>query len=110
MIFFRASLETRKFHFEAFGLSADDVKMSLFCGLDAHGMQYALDRDWSSAYIGGLEIRQIELGASYRDGDQLSGQNSGPNHQRSDQQRNRDQAPSLVSHEGYNSADSMKVA
>jgi hypothetical protein len=62
---YRAEIETRAFHFEAFGVTADEARASLDRGLEKHAAQHNLDPAWRD----GLEMRVMPftLGACYRD-------------------------------------------
>lgn len=65
----KASLDTKHFSFEAYGLRKSDALMALGDGLRMHQEQYQLADGWFD--MDGVEYREIELGAAYRDRERL---------------------------------------
>jgi hypothetical protein len=61
----RATLETRKFYFEAYAQTKSHACAVLMEGLDRHAAAYKLSADWFSADE--IECREFELGNAYRD-------------------------------------------
>ena len=61
----RATLETRKFYFEAYAENEEQACAALIEGLDRHAAAYNLSADWFSADE--IECREFELGNAYRD-------------------------------------------
>jgi len=64
---FRATLETRSFHFEAFGSDHDSAWAALVQGLKRHGKQYRIAADWFGEFIGDIEVTELALDVAYRD-------------------------------------------
>jgi hypothetical protein len=61
----RATLETRKFYFEAYAESKEQACAALIEGLDRHAAAYKLSADWF--YTNEIECTEFELGNAYRD-------------------------------------------
>jgi hypothetical protein len=64
-----ATLDTRHFSFEAYGLHPTAALVALKDTLDKHAEQYGLDVDWYAPDEIGLQVRLI--GRGYRDGEPL---------------------------------------
>jgi hypothetical protein len=69
--FYRASLETRNFDFEAYGPTANAAKSSLIQALYRHGRQYKIDEAWFAQDLDDITVREIAMGAAYRDRDEI---------------------------------------
>ncbi len=67
MKFWQATLKTRHFSFEAFGVRKSDALMALGDLLRIHGEQYGLESDWPDIFGQDIEFREIEMGVGYRD-------------------------------------------
>jgi hypothetical protein len=67
MTFWQASLDTRKFSFEAYGRRKSDALMALGDLLRKHGEQYSLEENWFDDFMADVVYRGIELNAGYRD-------------------------------------------
>jgi hypothetical protein len=67
MTFWQASLDTRKFSFEAYGKRRSDALMAMGDLLRKHGEQYQLEENWCSDWMGDIQYREIELDTGYRD-------------------------------------------
>lgn len=72
MAFWQASLDTRKFSFEAYGLSKSHAFMALDDLLNVHGEQYRIEENWWSDWMGDIVYREIKLGVGYRDREAVS--------------------------------------
>ena len=66
MKFWRATLDTRNFSFEAFGEDHDSAWGALVQGLARHGRTYQLPPEWFGEYLSEIEVREIALGTAYR--------------------------------------------
>lgn len=67
MAFWQASLDTRKFSFEAYGHRKSDALMVLGDLLRVHGEEYQLEENWCSDWMEDIQYREIQLGVGYRD-------------------------------------------
>lgn len=66
----RAAHESRHYHFEAFGSTADEATAALVRALEAHQRQTGASLDWlEEARADAAEPRRLVLGAGYRDGE-----------------------------------------
>ena len=72
MTFWQASLDTRKFSFEAYGHRKSDALMALGDLLRVHGEQYDLEENWCSDWMEDIVYREIELNVGYRDRSEVS--------------------------------------
>lgn len=70
--FWQASLDTRKFSFESYGLRKSDALMAIGDLLRKHGEQYALEENWCDAWMEDIQFREIEMGVGYRDRAEIS--------------------------------------
>lgn len=61
----RATLDTRNFHFEAYGEDCADASAVLIDGLNRHAIAYQLPADWFSPED--IEHFEIQIGRAYRD-------------------------------------------
>ncbi len=75
----RARLETRHFTFEAFGESEPHAIAALQSGLNRHAEQYRLPAGWWHIMREDVFCTEIELGACYRDNEQMKGKNHDQN-------------------------------
>lgn len=67
MVIYKASMETTKFYFEAYGNTEKEANAILINTLQNHGNQYDLNERWFRHYE--VEIHKIIIGAGYRDGE-----------------------------------------
>jgi len=65
--FWRASLETRKYDFDAYGVSAGEARETLIRALYRHCEQLGVDPSRVLEWADSVECRQVTLGAAYRD-------------------------------------------
>jgi len=68
MVVYRASIETRNFDFEGFGVDAEQARAALIAGLVVHGREYRLAPDWFEDMTGDIEEHSFHAGAAYRRG------------------------------------------
>lgn len=68
-----ATLETRNFSFEGFGMSDADARAALERGLIAHAKSHHLAPDWwrHNDFDDDIQVRGVTFGAAYRDGELL---------------------------------------
>lgn len=71
MTFFRASLETRNFHFEAFDVTEAAARETLRLGLLHHARDYAIPADWLKEFVDDIHVAEIGLGTVLRDRQQM---------------------------------------
>lgn len=71
MTFFRASLDTRNFSFEAFGTTKGNAEVQLGLTLVKHGLQYKLPIGWHNQYVDDIKVSEFSMGCGYRDGEKL---------------------------------------
>jgi len=72
IILYAADLETRNFAFTAFShKSTDDARALLIKGLEKHGRDLNCLPDWYRDFIDDIQVRKVETGACYRDGEKL---------------------------------------
>lgn len=64
---YRASLETRNFHFEAFGKTEQDAYAALRNGFGRHASQYQLEPSWWRQFEGDITLEPLSLDTCYRD-------------------------------------------
>lgn len=67
----KASLETSKFYFEAYGSTTSHARKALERGLAAHAEQYKLAPDWWHFMEGDIATIYFALNRCYRDREQL---------------------------------------
>jgi len=67
MKFWQATLKTRNFSFEAFGVRKSDALMALGDAMRVHGEQYNLEFDWADIFGQDIKFREINMGVGYRD-------------------------------------------
>lgn len=67
MTFWQATLDTRKFSFEAYGARKSDALMAMGDLLRKHGEEYQLENDWCADWMGDICYREIKFGVGYRD-------------------------------------------
>ncbi len=65
MKFWRATLDTRHFNFEAFGKMKSDAMMAMGETMRIHQEQYALQDDW--AMMDEVNFQELEMNRGYRD-------------------------------------------
>lgn len=66
----RASHESRHFHFEAFGFTADEATAALVQTLEAHQRQTGAALGWlEEAKAEAAEPQRLLIGVGYRDGE-----------------------------------------
>ncbi len=65
----KASLETRRFYFEAYGKNQASAWVALENGLRLHAKEYNLPADWF--VIEDIRMDSITCGRCYRDGSEL---------------------------------------
>ncbi len=65
----KASLETRRFYFEAYGKTLPQAYTALTDGLAIHAKEYNLPADWF--VIEDIRLDSITCGRCYRDGSEL---------------------------------------
>lgn len=70
----RVSLDTRTFHFEAFGTSAEHALSALRAALTVHVEQHRgrVASTWVDEVMEDVEAKAIEIGVGYRDGERLA--------------------------------------
>ncbi len=68
---FRASLETRNFHFETYDRTYSGAILALTDGLTEHARQYKLAGGWF--FPGDIAVEEIEIGRVYRDRELMKG-------------------------------------
>jgi hypothetical protein len=68
---YRATLETRHFHFEAFDVTPEAARATLGLGLDKHGFSNNLPLGWQNEFAGDIRIDQFAFGQCYRDRERL---------------------------------------
>lgn len=68
---YRAELDTRHFHFEAFGDTQSDALGALISGLERHAIAYKLDSGWMLEVVREVTATPLALGACYRDQEKL---------------------------------------
>ncbi|WP_454906793.1 hypothetical protein [Variovorax gossypii] len=75
----RVSLDTRNFHFEAFGTSAEHALSALRAALTVHVEQHRgrVASTWVDEVMEDVEAKAIEIGVGYRDGDRLGPETAG---------------------------------
>lgn len=61
----RATLDTKNFHFEAYGENHIAARDALINGLNRHAAAYDLAADWFSPK--NIEYFEIQIGRAYRD-------------------------------------------
>jgi len=71
MDFWRSSLETKHFAFEAFGHNKLRARATLLKTLATHGKQYRLPADWYEPLIVDIVDRELKLNRGYRDGAEI---------------------------------------
>jgi len=71
--FWKASLETRRFSFEAFGRTEGSAREALAAGLARHGEQYGLEPDWAAEMADDILTCRVALGDCRRDSALLTG-------------------------------------
>jgi hypothetical protein len=64
---YRAEIDTRHFHFEAYGNDAEEARENLLRGLNKHATQTNLPPTWGESIIGEARVLPFVLGACYRD-------------------------------------------
>ncbi len=69
--FCQASLDTRKFFFEAYGGTDDEARDALIKTLREHAVQYRIEPDWWEDFATDIRYREITLGMGYRDHGEL---------------------------------------
>ena len=67
----KASLETAKFYFEAYGSTTSHARKALERGLDLHGEQYKLAADWWHHMRDDIATIYFAPNQCYRDREQL---------------------------------------
>ena len=67
LIMFKASFETRNFHFSAYGTTHSHAENALKRGLLQHAKDYGIDPDWWEEFACDIQIEQIMLNRAYRD-------------------------------------------
>lgn len=69
LIYHRASLETRHFSFEAFDVTADAARRSIFRAIRRHAKQANIPAAPMIAdYCNDINVAEIRIGRAYRDG------------------------------------------
>lgn len=71
--FVKAEVETRNFHFEAYGASEREALEALRAGLTRHSEQYAVSAQWIDDCMESPRITAITVGTCYRDREALAG-------------------------------------
>jgi hypothetical protein len=64
---YRAAIDTRHFHFEAYGNDAEEARANLLRGLYKHAAQYSLEPGWAATTARDADVLPFALGACYRD-------------------------------------------
>lgn len=74
MDIFIASHDSRHFSFDAFGSTEKEAREAFQRGLDEHARQHAfrVSREWADEVMAELDVRQVQLGAAYRDREPLA--------------------------------------
>ena len=72
MKFYKAILDSRRFHFEAYAINETLAKEHLKLGLNNHAKDYQMPLDWWHEYGGDIYTIEIKLGSNsfnscYRD-------------------------------------------
>jgi hypothetical protein len=68
---YRAELETRNFHFEAFDDSESSALGALISGLEAHAIAYGLPSSFITENAADARVLPFTLGACYRDREEI---------------------------------------
>jgi len=76
-IFYKAILDSRRFHFEAYAINETLAKEHLKKGLNNHAKDYQMPLDWWHEYGGDIYVVEIEIGrpdfnSCYRDNHLIS--------------------------------------
>ncbi len=66
-----ARYESTRFMFTALGETQASALGALISGLQAHAVQYSIDRDWY--YVDDIYVQRVKVGATLRDGEVLNG-------------------------------------
>lgn len=68
---YKATFESFRFSFEAYGETEKVAIASLKLGLNRHAKQYGIESDWWHEYQGDINTMEIECGSCYRDYDKI---------------------------------------
>lgn len=69
LIYFRASLDTQHFSFEAFDVTETTARRGIQRALRRHAAQVQVDADSMVRYFSkNIEVNRIQIGHAYRDG------------------------------------------
>jgi hypothetical protein len=72
---FLAKFDSPNFSFQAYGNTRLDAETTLKQGLNLHGLDYDLDKDWWHKWKGDIQTIEINLGVPYRDNEALKSKN-----------------------------------